>query len=131
AEKHDLTVGVLIHREGENLIVDRMDVKQPLPDCPTPVQWVEDWMNFVAREFPRVTFVIDEYQLVGLIQRYQYVYDLKRFEFASGRGNHALAIALRRMILQRQVRWAPGCGQIAESDRRDDLETELASLLLK
>ena len=131
AEKHDLTVGVLIHREGENLIVDRMDVRRPTPDCPTPVQWVEDWMNFVAREFPQVTFVIDEYQLVGTIQRYEYMHDLRRFEFAGGRGNHALAIALRRMILQRQIRWSPGCGQISDSDRRDDLETELASLLLK
>jgi hypothetical protein len=131
AEKHDLSVGVLIHREGRNLIVDRMDVRKPSPDCPTPVQWVEDWMHFVAREFPRVTFVIDEYQLVGTIQRFEPLYDLRRFEFASGRGNHALAIALRRMILQRQVRWYPGCGQLPDSDGRDDLETELASLLLK
>jgi hypothetical protein len=35
------------------------------------------------------------------------------------------------VILQRQIAWYPGCGQIENIDVRDDLETELASLLLK
>lgn len=131
AEKHDLTVGVLLHWENQKLIVDRMDVRKPTPNSPTRVQWVDDWMANIAQNFHRVTFILDEYQMVGTIQKYESEYDVRRFNFAGGQGNHALAIALRRVILQRQIAWYPGCGQIEEAHSRDDLETELASLLLK
>jgi len=131
AEKHDLTVGVLIHWENSKLIVDRMDVRKPTPDHPTRVQWVDDWIANIAQNFHRVTYMLDEYQMVGTIQKYESNYDVRRFNFAGGQGNHALAIALRRVILQRQIAWYPGCGQIEAASSRDDLETELASLLLK
>jgi hypothetical protein len=131
AEKHDLTVGVLIHWEHNRLIVDRMDVRKPSPERPTRVHWVDDWIAMIVENFHRVTFILDEYQMVGTIQRYESQYDVLRFNFAAGQGNHALAIALRRVILQRQIAWYPGCGQIEKVDVRDDLETELASLLLK
>lgn len=131
AEKHDLTVGVLLHWEHNRLIVDRMDVRKPTPERPTRVQWVDDWIAMIVENFHRVTFILDEYQMVGTIQRYESKYDVLRFNFAAGQGNHALAIALRRVILQRQIAWYPGCGQIENIDSRDDLETELASLLLK
>lgn len=36
AEKIDRTVGVILHREGERLIVDRMDVVDPCPNVPPP-----------------------------------------------------------------------------------------------
>jgi phage terminase large subunit-like protein len=55
AEKHDLTVGVLIHWENSKLIVDRMDVRKPTPDHPTRVQWVDDWIANIAQNFHRVT----------------------------------------------------------------------------
>ncbi len=95
------------------------------------MQWVEDWINTTAAAFPQVRFILDEYQLLGVIQRYSSVYDIRRFDFASGRGNHALTLTLRNLILHRQVKWFPGCGQLPTSDERDDLVTELGSLLLR
>ncbi len=130
AEKHDRTVGVVIHREGERLLVDRMDVAVPLPGQPVPVQWVEDWIADMARRFRTIRFIVDEYQLVGTLQKLSWQYDLKRFEFAGGKGNHALALHLRQLIAERRLGWFPDCGRIASADR-DDLATELASLLLK
>ncbi|MCA9088691.1 MAG: terminase [Planctomycetaceae bacterium] len=132
AEKHDYTVGCVMHRSGDQFIVDRMDVIVPSPAEPTPVAWVENWLLEVARCFPGVRFVLDEYQLLGVIQKYEQQLPLQRFAFHGGEGNHRLAQRLRQLILQRQVRWYPGCGAIeTQSAERDDLETELASLLLK
>ncbi|MAG94249.1 MAG: terminase [Planctomycetaceae bacterium] len=131
AEKHDYTVGVVLHREGPRLVVDRMDVAVPAPGSPVRVVWVDDWMRRTAARFRSVTFVIDEYQLLGTIQRYEQAYDVRRFEFLGGRGNHALALALRNLIVHRGVAWYPDCGAIDAAHGRDDLETELASLILK
>ncbi|MBX3450393.1 MAG: terminase [Planctomycetaceae bacterium] len=131
AEKHDRTVGVVLHVEGDHLVVDRMDVAVPTPDRPVPVQWVEDWIAETARAFANVRFVVDEYQLLGTIQRLGARHDLKRFAFAAGAGNHALALTLRNLIVERKIRWPAGCGQLPECEARDDLETELASLVLR
>ena len=130
AEKHDRTVGVVVHRDGARIVVDRMDVITPRPDQPVRVRWVEDWIRRIASQFQRVTFVLDEYQLLGTIQALEHEFDVRRFEFAAGRGNHLLAVNLRKLILHRELAWYRGCGQ-AEGEMRDDLERELASLLLR
>jgi len=131
AEKHDYTVGVLVHRDGPRIVVDRMDVVVPTPDAPTRVSWVEGWIREIAADFGRVTFIIDEYQLLGTIQSLEQQYDIHRFAFRAGLGNHALAVHLRKLIIHREVVWYSGCGQLDGADIRDDLETELASLILK
>ncbi len=131
AEKHDHTVGVVAHHDGRRVVVDRMDVVVPSPDRPTPVAWVEDWIERTAARFGHVTFVVDPYQLVGTVQRFESLYDLHRFEFAAGRGNHELTTTLRRLVLNHQVAWPESCGSLPTPHARDDLETELASLLLR
>jgi hypothetical protein len=136
AEKRDLTVGCLVHRDGKRVVVDRMDVIRPTAERPTPVQWVEDWIHRIAQDFGNVRFVVDEYQLVGVVQRLERVYRIERFQFASGAGNHELATTLHRLIVEKQVVWYPGCGAIdargaGRSGQVDDLETELASLITK
>ena len=108
-----------------------MDVVVPRPGRPVLVQWVEDWIERTAHEFQRIRFVLDEYQLLSVIQRCSSRHDIRRFDFAGGRGNHALAMTLRNLIVHRQVCWYAGCGQLPDHDLRDDLETELASLLLR
>lgn len=130
AEKRDRTVGVVIHREGSTLVVDRMDVAVPTPLKPVPVRWVREWIERTAAAFAPIEFILDEYQLIGTIQELASKYALTRFDFAGGKGNQALATTLRRLIVERQVRWYSGCGQV-ESVERDDLETELASLVVR
>ena len=76
AEKRDLTVGVVLHKEavGEDsfrLVVDRMDVVVPRPDSPTPVAWVGDWIERISAKFQRVEFILDEWQLLGVIQAWE------------------------------------------------------------
>ena len=71
AEKHDRTVGVIVHRDGEWIVVDRMDVAVPQPDVPVPVQWVEDWIRQSATACPQIQFVLAEYKLLCSIKRSQ------------------------------------------------------------
>ncbi len=130
AEKQDLTAAVLLHREADRLVVDRLDVAVPKPDAPTLVAWVENWITRTATAFPATTFVIDEHQLVGAMQRFGSRYRFIRFPFAGGKGNHDLAMTLRRLIVNRQLAWYVGCGA-SPDDPADDLETELASLVLR
>jgi hypothetical protein len=140
AEKHDLTVGCVCHRDGVVIVVDRMDVVRPSPAKPTPVQWVEDWIESIAAAFGDVRFVIDAHQLVSTQQRLGERFRVERFEFGAGLGNHRLAKALHQLIVERRVRWYPGCGAIehralhatgTKLAGRDDLETELSALVVK
>ena len=131
AEKHDRTVGVVVHREGERIVVDRMDVAAPQPHRPVFVSWVEEWIGEIAANFGCVRFVLDEYQLLGVIQRLSMWHEVEKFDFAGTKGHHSLAMALRNLIVHRGVTWYPGCGQLPDSSSRDDLETELASLVLR
>jgi hypothetical protein len=134
AEKRDLTVGCVCHREGSIVIVDRMDVVRPGPNRATPVQWVSDWMHAMAMVFPGIQFVLDAHQLVSVIQSLESQYPIQRFEFRSGQGNCELAVTLRQLILERQVRWPAGCGRIPGEEQAgptDDLEHELASLIVR
>lgn len=130
AEKHDLTAAVVLHRDGERLIVDRLDVAVPTAGSPVLVAWVEDWITRIAAGFPRVTFVVDEHQLLGTVQRLERRHRLVRFPFAGGKGNHELALLLRRLVVHRQLAWYPDCGARPDAPA-DTLETELASLVLK
>lgn len=129
AEKRDNTVGVVMHRVGSQYIVDRMDVCCPTPESPVPVAWVERWIVEMARNFPGIRFAVDPYQLVGVIQRWEQIYPLRRIAFRGGETNHRMALLLRQLIVQRQLSWYPGCGAVSVAWGRDDLETELAALL--
>lgn len=135
AEKRDNTVGCVCHRDGDRVIVDRMDVVRPTPLQPTPVRWVQDWIEDVGSRFPRVRFVVDPHQLVQTIQQLGSRYQIQRFDFHGGVGNHRLATNLRQLISQRQIAWYRGCGEVPAprggGAPPDDLEHELAALLLR
>ena len=133
AEKRDFTVGCVCHHDGARVIVDRMDVVKPTPDRPTPVQWVEDWIEEVAAGFPQVRFVVDPYQLVQLVQQMETRFDVERFNFQGGAGNHRLATTLHQLVAERRIAWYPDCGAVPSRDprERDDIETELAALIVR
>jgi hypothetical protein len=131
AEKHDLTVGVILHREHDLFVIDRLDLAVPSPGHPVPVAWVEHWMEQMAERFTGVEFTLDEYQLLSVIQRTSDRWPVRRFDFAGTAGHHALAMLLRQSIVQRTVRWFPGCGQRPDRSTRDDLAIELSQLILR
>ena len=146
AEKTDRTVGTVIHGEGDNNIyVDRMDVVCPaVEQKSTRVSWVDDWMRKVDKAFGgehgNVHFVLDKYQLLGVGQDLiDLGFDIEFYDFGSGLGNWKMGVILRQLIIHQRLLWYPNCASILD-DRgrivetaigRDDLEMELASLVLK
>jgi hypothetical protein len=145
-EKNDRTVMTVMHaNEDCTIIVDRMDVIDPQAQNTKsiPIKWVEEWMEMVVDRFGgrygTVYFVIDPYQLLSVIQRYENRFNIHKFEFASGKGNFVLSSALRQLILARRVLWYEGCGNIYDStgkifkeeEGRNDLSTELSKLIVK
>lgn len=131
-EKCDYTAAVIAHRDGDRVVIDRLDVAVPTNARPVPVQWVDDWLVRQTRLFPNLSVCVDPNELKGVAQRWSSRLWVERFSFAGGRGNHEMAIALRQAILNRKVAWPKDCGRITSVDgRRDDLETELAGLIVK
>lgn len=143
AEKVDRTVGVVGHLFDGEVIVDRMDVVCPktIEGSIVPVSWCENWIRNIQRAFRDVTFVVDNYQLIYVIERLSAEgYDIHSFDFKGGVGNFQLALILRGLILQKRVHWYPQCGQILdaggkpyrlEEDGPDDLVSELSKLVIK
>lgn len=132
AEKHDYTVGVVLHESDRKIIVDRMDVIVPTPETPTRVEWVENWMRNMVERFHNVIFILDKYQLLGVGQRLlDEGFDITYFDFGSGNGNYELGLVLRQLIVNRMIEWYPKCGlPEGAEDENDDLEHELASLVV-
>lgn len=127
----DYTVAVVAHRELGITIIDRMDVVVPDVNHPTPVSWVREWILEMATLFPGVSFTVDEYQLLSLIQEFEHQLPIQKFSFSGRLGNHKLAVGLQQAIRERKIAWYPGCGQITTTNGRDDIETELSEVLLE
>lgn len=147
AEKNDRTVGTVVHGESDGLIrVDRMDVCCPrVRGKSTKVSWVENWMRWVNSAFGgkygNVHFVLDKFQLLGVGQQLEELgFSIDYYDFASGMGNWKMGVILRQLIIHNRIRWYKNCGCILDPDSkrpietaigRDDLEIELASLIVK
>ncbi|MCC7419406.1 MAG: terminase [Planctomycetaceae bacterium] len=136
AEKHDRTVGVVTHQEGSQVIVDMMDVIDPKRlGQTTRLSWCIDWMRAVRKdfggEFGQVYFVLDKYQMLAIAQELMSEgFNIEFFDFGSGVGNWEMAVILRQFIIHQKVQWYHGCGRLDSPWGRDDLETELASVVV-
>lgn len=120
APKKDRTVCLVGHaREDGTAIVDRMDVMQTVPPSA-----VLDWVKDVAPRFEPDEWVIDPYQMLGVIEEMRNL-RLPVHEYTSrgGAGNFEIAQVLRASVANRRVLWYPGCGL--------ELEDELAKLVTK
>ena len=137
APKHDRTVGIVGHQMDDKIVIDRMDVICPrVTGTSTRVDWCEQWMENIQRDFGgdvgEVYFVVDKYELVGVIERLRdRGFIIEEFDFKSGTGNWELSLILRFLIIHQQVQWYPDCGDLPTPWGKDNLETELASLIVE
>lgn len=119
--RRDRTVGVVGYRDGDTFCVCHMRVWQgkDFPDKHVPVTVVEEWLEKIALGFPGVRVVIDPYQMEPVIQKYEHVLPIERFEPRGGRSNFELAQVLRELLANRRLAVYPGCGTIiAPNDLR-------------
>lgn len=118
--KRDRTVCMVGHREGGVAVVDRMDT-WTTPCQPSEVQaWVEE----IQKKFRPAEYVIDPYQMLGVIEQMRRKgYNVHEFTPRGGAGNYEIAQALRGAITSGTLRWYPGCGF--------ELAKELSQLVCK
>lgn len=67
--KRDRTVGVICHRDGDTVVLDRMAVWQGTRRDPVEIQAVEDWVSEAHRTFNGASVVLDPWQAVSMAQR--------------------------------------------------------------
>lgn len=132
--KRDRTTLGIYHQEPDGrLIMDRMDVWQGSPESPVKIGRIRSWIDHQRQGFGDCSLVVDPYQLEDLCQHYEMHMPVHRFEARGGKSNYELAAKLRSVIVNRQISWYPGAGDIRLSagGRLDTLTEELVSLVLK
>jgi hypothetical protein len=129
-ERKDRSVATLLHREGDLLIVDRMEVWQGSPADPVPLAAVEQWIADAADRFHRPLFMINPFQMLSTIQKFEPQFAVERGEARNGRGNYQLALNLRSLIVGRRIKWYPDCGRIMDCKGKvSTLTDELCSVI--
>lgn len=115
--KRDRTVCCVLHRQGDLVVVDQMEVWQGSPENPVPVDRVERWVEYANSAFGGPRFVVDEYQLAGTVQKYRgRGYHIDVFQPRGGKSNYELAANLRSLVVNHSLAWHSGCGAIRLRD---------------
>ena len=66
--KNDRSVAAICHREGDEVVLDRMAVWQGTPSHPVDLRLVEEWVTEAARRY-NAEVICDPWQATGLLQR--------------------------------------------------------------
>lgn len=126
------TLGVYHQEPAGQLVVDRLDVWQGSPEQPVQISRIRSWIEEQRGGYPDCSLVVDPYQLEDLCQEYEHKLPVRRWEARGGKSNYELAAKLRSVIVNRQIAWYPGMGDILlPNGRADTLEDELVSLVLR
>lgn len=127
----DRTVMVVVHREKDLIIVDRMDVIQGSPTARVSLDAVETWMREINKAFNGPWFLIDQYQMEHTLQNLQYEMRLERFEPRGGKANYEMAVNLHNTVISKKLAWYPGCGDIYVDGKLHTLIDEISELVVK
>lgn len=145
AERTDRTVLTVGHLYDGTVIIDRMDVIDPLQRPTTTILVSEvierlDQIDVLFGRHSNIVFVFDKYQMAHVIQCLKAAgKTVVEFEFKGGVGNHQASVLLQQYLMEKQIRWYPGCGEMYDEDGDvwqpqgvpDDLSTELEALIIK
>jgi hypothetical protein len=108
-----------------------MEVWQGRPDQPVLLAAVRAWIEQMRVAFHPCRLVLDPYQMEDIAQHYEQRMPVERFEARGGKSNYELAACLRSLIVNQQIAWYPGCGDLPLDGRLDTLVDELCGLVLK
>jgi hypothetical protein len=111
--------------------IDNMEVWQGRPDQPVLLAAVRVWIEQMRAAFHPCRLVLDPYQMEDIAQTYEQRMPVERFEARGGKANYELAACLRSLIVNQQIAWYPGCGDLPLDGRLDTLVDELCGLVLK
>lgn len=135
--RRDRTALVVLHHEKEangpgRIVIDKLDVWQGSPDAPIPIANVEAWLDDVAKQFHHPKIICDKYELEGTIQKFEANHDIERFEPRGGKRTYEMAATLRSLIVNRQLVWYAGAGDLViDGGRVESFVDELCGLVIK
>jgi hypothetical protein len=67
--KRDRTVAVVAHRDGNRIVLDRIEVWKGSRIRPVQIEAVEEWIAQASDSYGRARIVADPWQSIGLLQR--------------------------------------------------------------
>lgn len=79
--KRDRTVAVVAHKDGNRIVLDRIEVWKGSRIRPVQIEAVEEWIAQASDSYGRARIVADPWQSIGLLQRLR-AKGLKAEEFA-------------------------------------------------
>ena len=95
--KNDRSVAAICHREGDEVVLDRIAVWQGTPSNPVVLRLVEEWIIEAARRY-KAEVIADPWQATGLLQRLK-VAGVKASEYVfSAQSVGRLAVTLHTCI---------------------------------
>lgn len=127
--RRDRCVMLVMHQDATlRKIVDRMDVWSKGDERMVSPARVRQWAEDIHKAFAPALFVIDEWQMLATIEWLeQHNIPVEAFNFRGGQGNFQMAQVLRGSIVDRELAWYPGCGQLGD----ESLVDELSALVVK
>lgn len=130
--RRDRTALVVLHFDLRTglVVIDKLDVWQGSPESPVRVQAIEEWIRDVNQKFYNPLLVIDPYQMEGTIQKFEIGNVVETFEARAGKRTYQLAENLRSVIVNRQLAWYPGAGNLLVGSKIDTLVDEIAGLVI-
>lgn len=131
--KRDRTVLCVGHQDilSEGIHIDNLSIWQGRPEAPVQLAAVRAWIDDMRQRFGTCRLVLDPYQMEDIAQTYEQRMPVVRFEGRGGKSNYQLAECLRSLIVNRQLVWYPGCGDLPLEGRMDTLVDELCGLVVK
>lgn len=128
----DRTVLLIGHKEEGKVILDNMQVLQGSKQNHVSIKEVTKWIDWAIKNFSLSQLVIDPYQMEQVIQEYQRKVPIEVFEARGGKANYEACVCMRSLIVNKQLAWYPGCGDIfVPGVGVHSLVDELAELVIK
>ncbi len=131
--KKDRTILVVGHKDADDVIIDKLDIMEGKhsPTGEVRIEAVERWIDDVRRSFNLSLLVVDPYQMLATIQKYEGSLPVERYEARGGVGNYRMAQAMRSTAMNRHLLWYDGCGDVTFQGKRHTLVDEIAELCTK
>jgi len=125
----DRTAAILMHAEGDTVVLDKVDVWQPSRSNRMPISTIEAWMDNCISNFQVRSLVLDSHNLEQTAQKYERRLDVERFSFR-GDSHYKMAENLRSLVVNQRLKLYPNAGHLEKADgSTDTLITEIANLI--
>lgn len=131
----DYCVMGICHREVINNVteihLDRLDVLRGSRLNPVLVAAVRNWLDTYRKKFHFEQIVVDTHQLQEVYEDYSQLLPMIAWKARGGQENYNMAQVLRSLIVNKQILWPHGCGDIVLNNRPHTFVDELAELIIQ